>query len=677
VTQRLNTQNRPAQNKSAEDRYGQNGCAQNRYALFVWLGLVFFAINLITRIGLFLFEGGLGDDANLFSVFGIFIIGAIYDLAALSWLLIPFVLIALLSGAGAKGRVINGMASTLLFALFVIGFVFESFSEFIFWNEFSSRFNFIAVDYLIFTREVIGNIQESYPLPLLLSGVFLISGLILWPTWRRVWRAAHGETPSFRGRLGRSLLLLLLPALFFFALGEAPHELTPTPAARELASNGLYSFFRAFRNNELNYPQYYKTLPDKQVNQLLYAATHTGSDAQNHKQAISDDGIYQALQHHQKPIKSKGPRPRNLVLVSIESLGSDYVDAFDGEKGLTPRLDALAKESLIFTNLYATGLRTVRGLEALSLSVPPTPGRAVLMREKNKQLQTLGSIFQEQGFDALYLYGGYSIFDNMKDFFGGNHYQVVDRTDISDENVSYETIWGVADEDLFQQTLKELDQKAEAGRKFFAHVMTTSNHRPYAYPEHRVSIPSHTGRSGAVQYTDWAIGHFIDQAKKRSWFKDTLFVFVADHTSHGRGRTDIPPENYRIPLIIYSPNFILPERDERMASQIDVAPTLLSLMGIEHDSCLFGQNLQDTAHYKPRAFMANYLTLGYMESGLIVELRPKQQVRVVEAESGAIVDQSQPEIQVMINRAISFYQGASDYLLQYGAAEMGRPNKIN
>jgi len=219
------------------------------------------------------------------------------------------------------------------------------------------------------------------------------------------------------------------------------------------------------------------------------------------------------------------------------------LEAFVGNCWLTPNLSGLVKDSRSFHNLYATGLRTVRGLEAITLSLPPTPGRAVPIRTRNKGMMSLGSVLNEQGYKSVYLYGGYSFFDNMEDFFSGNGYEVFDRTDIDDKDIHHETIWGVADEDLFTLSLDTIDQLSQNNDPFFAHIMTTSNHRPYTYPEGRIDIPSKTNREGAVKYTDWAIGDFLARAKTKPWFEKTVFVLVSDHTPRGRGRSDWPPEN--------------------------------------------------------------------------------------------------------------------------------------
>ena len=445
--------------------------------------------------------------------------------------------------------------------------------------------------------------------------------------------------------------MLLLPFVSFFVVSDTPRELIRSGSARELAANGYYEFGRAFLANDLDFRTFYHTMSEKE------ALTELKAEFLREGTEIAAKRLANPLE---RVITAPGAaKPFNVVLVSIESLGSDYVEFFGGLKGLTPNLDRLAREGLAFTQLYATGLRTVRGLEALSLSIPPTPGHSVLMRKDNTRFQTLGGVFKELGYDALYIYGGYSLFDNMKQFFGGNGYTVIDRAAIARENVSHETIWGVADEDLFRQAIREIDARTAAGRKVFAHVMTTTNHRPFTYPAGRIDIASGSGREGAVKYTDWAIGDMMREAATRPWFKDTLFVFVADHTSKGRGRTDLPPENYRIPLILYAPGLVIPRVVDWVASQIDVGPTLLAQLNVSYTSRFFGHDILTDGQAHQRAFMANYLTVGYMEDGLVVELAPKRRVRVMDAATGRPVSKDDPKVAHLIAEAIAHYQAAT------------------
>jgi phosphoglycerol transferase MdoB-like AlkP superfamily enzyme len=624
---------------------------QSRYASIPVIILVYVGLSMALRIGLMVYEG----NSQLLPptvCAEILMIGVIYDLAAVSWMLIPFMLNAFFWPVSDRGRRLHAWSTSILLSAGLGAVLFGLVAEVLFWNEFSARFNFIAVDYLVYTREVLGNIEQSYPLGWIFSGLAAVALIMIVVIVPPVWRLAKRQSPTWKRRGLITIGYACVPIAGFFLLTEAPHQILENPLQRELASNGPYSLFRAFRNNDLSYDRFYATLPEGEI------ATVLKGELEEAKLGGTEEAGPNGFSHR---VSTIGPMvKKNVILVSIESLGSDYVESFGGREGLTPNLTALTRDSLTVQNLYATGLRTVRGLEAITLSVPPTPGRAVPIRERNKGMLSLGSVLKSNGYDAMYLYGGYSFFDNMKDFFTGAGYEVLDRTDISSDHIHHETIWGVSDEDLFDFALTQFDARAQSGTPFFGHIMTTSNHRPYTYPDGRIDIPSKSGRDGAVKYTDWAIGDFLAKARTKPWFKDTVFVFLADHTSHGRGRTDLPPENYRIPMWIYAPGFIAPKRIDWITSQIDVAPTLLGLLNIPYDSSFFGQDILHSGQTHQRAFMANYLTVGYMEDGLVVSLGPNQRVRVQRADDGSAVDLTDPAARNLVREAISYYQSASE-----------------
>jgi membrane-anchored protein YejM (alkaline phosphatase superfamily) len=290
--------------------------------------------------------------------------------------------------------------------------------------------------------------------------------------------------------------------------------------------------------------------------------------------------------------------------------------------GLTPNLDRLAGQSLWLSNLYATGTRTVRGLESLTLSVPPTPGEAIVKRPDNGGLFSLGQLFAAHGYDSTFLYGGFGYFDNMNDFFGKNGFRIVDRAAMTAPEIAFANIWGVADESLYGRAMREADGDFARGQPFFQLVMTTSNHRPYSYPDGRIDIPSKSGREGAVKYTDWAIGDLLAKARQKPWFKDTLFVIVADHCAGSDGRTALPLNRYRIPLFVYSPAHVKPQRIERLVGQIDVAPTLLGLLHWNYDSRFFGKDILRMTDADERALLSNYQHLGLLDRQRLVVLSP-------------------------------------------------------
>lgn len=634
-----------------------------RYLTLLWITGIFLAVNLLVRAGLMMFDGA-SENFALQRIVQIFAVGTVYDLAAAAYVVAPFALLALVWPNKPWGRTTHAALASGFIVAALAGMLFTAVSEFVFWNEFSARFNFIAVDYLIYTHEVIGNIRESYPVNAVLAGIATAAGAFFFVIRRPFWRAANADGATFGRRAIVTGLVLALPILSASLVDDRLHEGIFPPAARELAGNGYYEFMRAFRSNDLDYRLFYKTLPQSAAE----------SELKSHFTGIAANAAASPAPFPQEhTIAAQGPlKPLNVILVSIESLGADYVESFGGRKGLTPHLDRLAAQGLMFTEMYATGLRTVRGLEALTLSIPPTPGHAVPMRKHNKGFQTIGGVLHSLGYEPLYLYGGYSYFDNMNDFFGGNGYTVIDRSAISREQIAHENIWGVADEDLFRQAIREIDARTHDGKKVFAHIMTTTNHRPFTYPDGRIDIPSGSGRDGAVKYTDWAIGAFMKEASGRPWFKETLFVFIADHTSHGRGRTDLPPENYHIPMIIYAPDIVPARKIDTVASQIDVAPTVLGLLNVSYTSRFFGQDILNEGRNHPRAFMSNYLTVGVMEEGVVVELSPKRRVRVLDVRTGKPQLASDPRTERVINEAIADYQIATEELRGDWAEPDGR-----
>ena len=344
------------------------------------------------------------------------------------------------------------------------------------------------------------------------------------------------------------------------------------------------------------------------------------------------------------------------MLIVMESLSADYMTSFGNTKALTPNLDALAAQGLFFTDLYATGTRTVRGLEAVTLSVPPTPGQSIVRRPGNDNLSSLGFVFKDRGYDTKFIYGGYGYFDNMNAFFSGNGFDIVDRNTMSKEEINFANVWGVCDEDMFTRSIKEADASVAAGKNFFHLVMTTSNHRPYTYPEGRIDIPVKSGREGGVKYADYAVGKLVKDVAAKPWAKDTIFVFIADHMAGIAGKTELGPEKYHIPMIIYAPGFVKPQRYTELASQIDMAPTLLGLMNFSYASKFYGADLLHSNTAPQRSFISNYQKVGLVKQGTLTLLEPKQKNEQFNWPDMKRVAAPDP---TRISDAIAYYQSAS------------------
>ena len=628
-----------------------------RFRPLLWLGMVFLATTTLTRLALLVATGS-GVPATPANWAYAFAVGLGYDLLAFAYFSWPLVLALWLLPrrwlAGRQVRIAVGALSLLL--LFVLLFV--AVSEWTFWEEFQSRFNFIAVDYLVYTTEVIGNIRESYPIGLILSVLALV-GIGVFVATRR-WRRIHGDSVGFGGRSWLVGAWLAVSVLGTGLVSGDMKDRRDNTYVNELAGNGMYQFFAAYRSASLDYARYYRSVPLPEA------------FAQVRRQLAGPGVVFDDATGIARHIDSARPqRKLNVVLVSVESLSAEFSGLYGRPETLTPRLDALARDSLLFTNLYATGTRTVRGLEALSLSVPPTPGESIVKREHNEGLFSLASVFNANGYKSLFLYGGYGAFDNMNQFFGSNGYEVHDREEIPKARIHQENIWGVADEDLYTMSMDVFDRAHAQGKPFFAHVMTTSNHRPYTFPEGRGPWPQGK-RESAVSYTDWAIGDFLRRARGKPWFADTVFVITADHCASSAGIAALPAFRYRIPMWIYAPGHVAPGRVAALTSQVDIPPTLLGLLGIDYDSQFYGTDVFQRPPGKERAFIGTYQLLGYLRGETLVQLSPHRKVDTVRP--SLVDDAGQPaiaEAPQLTLQAISDYQTAA-YRFSHGLMRTAR-----
>ncbi len=528
-----------------------------------------------------------------------------------------------------------------LFFIFVFTLLFVAVSEIIFWDEFSTRFNFIAVDYLIYTTEVIGNIKESYPVRTILSAIISISLVVTWLLRHRLFTIAE----SNKGQVWHNLIISI-GGLFIFILAASALNATDfsrNSYANELADNGWRSFVSAARQNKLDYKSLYATRPDTEV--LADLAQLSGKDE------------LRATHLPSPPVRLA--KQNNVIVLMMESMSAEYMATFGNRENLTPNLDRLAQEGILFSQLYATGTRTVRGLEALSAALPPQPGMSVVRWPNITNLNTLGSVLGDQGWQTHFIYGGYGAFDNMNSYFDAQGYKVTDRTNFKEGLVKFENVWGVADEHLFDQALIEFDKDHSAGHPFFAHIMTTSNHRPFTYPDGRIDIPSHSGRKGGVKYADYAIGRFIEMAKNKPWFENTIFLIVADHCASSAGKAKIPVSRYHIPAIIYAPQFLTPRQVDTLSSQIDLVPTLLSLLGLGNQDHFVGRDILKTSPSEGRALMSTYQNLGYLKGDQMIVLQPKRKIEAFSVSSNQKDAQSIPVDSNLANQAIAYFQGAS------------------
>jgi phosphoglycerol transferase MdoB-like AlkP superfamily enzyme len=618
---------------------------KNRFSILVIMILFFIAVNFATRI--VLMAVALGQvNLNIITILKTFGIALFYDFVTSTYFFIPLAIYLSIVPQKIFKSKINRIFVFAIMFINIYLIIFTSFSEWFFWDEFGKRFNFIAVDYLVYTHEVINNILESYPIPLLLSIILLISIGVFYFIYKKTdgFDEAFSSKEPLISRFAIGVFFLMLPVLFFNVLNkQSLSSVSEDQYNNELAKNGVYSLFSAFRNNTLDYDEFYRTKPIDVVMSNLYKLV-----------GFNDK--------HTKFIKKTGPEKRyNVILIMVESLSAEYMGIFGDTKNLTPHLDNLTKKSLFFDHFYATGTRTVRGMEAVTMSVPPTPGRSIIKRPDCHNMFSVGFIFNQKGYENKFIYAGEGYFDNMNDYFSHNGFDIVDRLNFSSDEITFSNVWGVCDEDLLNKVLKESDKTYKSGKPFFNFVMTTSNHRPYTYPDGKIDIPSHTGRIGGVKYTDFAINQFIKKAKNKPWFKNTIFIILADHNGGSAGKTSLPAWRYKIPLIIYAPHIIKPQTVSKLSSQVDLMPTLFSIMNWSYKSKFYGDDILSSA-FKERAFIGNYQKLGLLRDKKLTILTPDKKVReylIVDQKLRSVKYKDIKPLDKNVLDIITYYQSAS------------------
>ncbi len=625
--------------------------------------LLFAGANFFLRI-YFLITQSISIDFNAFELLKVFFIGLFFDALALGYIAVVPLFYHLICNNSFFNHQKHQIFLKIFYLALLVVITFSFFSEIIFFDEFQARFNFIAVDYLIYTQEVIGNIFESYPMFVILSAIALIAIGIFYFTAKKFIIIKQNY---FLSRLKNFVIYILFLGFAFASVdSNKVDKFFSNNYLKEISWNGIYQLFSAYRNNQIDYEKFYKTIDKSQAISGLQSLI---SSQEINSKFLNNDSLDRIISGK----KNIQEAHYNVILVAMESLSADFMNSFGANNNLTNNLDKLAKQGLFLTNLKATGTRTVRGLEAITLSIPPTPGNSIVRRPNNENLFTIASPLIERGYEAKFIYGGDGYFDNMNYFYENNGFKIVDRPKFTKEEISFNNVWGVADEDLYDKTIKEADLSFENGKKFISLVMTTSNHRPYTYPDGKIDIPSKTNRDGAVKYADYAIGEFIKKAQKKKWFDQTIFVFVADHCAGSAGNIEVPVWRYQIPAIFYAPKIIKPQIYSQNASQIDIAPTILGMMNLTYYSKFFGIDLLNNQNNKnsknnnrERSFISTYSDLGYLEGDKLYLLKLKKEQKFFQVEfkkfgyDGSLETPIAEFDEAMINRQIQYYQVATD-----------------
>jgi phosphoglycerol transferase MdoB-like AlkP superfamily enzyme len=586
------------------------------YAGILQMLLIGLALLSLSRIALVAWQWDRVQATGLSAA--IFVQGIRADLILLGYFAAIPLLIAPLVAHRISGRFwTTAMVYWATFALVFILFMELSSPQFI--MQYDIRPNRLFIEYLAYPREVFATLWKGFRGALIAGvGVTCLLGAAIFQLLRR----AASDTVMWPAR--KLLLVWPLVCLAVFmqvrsTMGHRPANpamfaLTGDAMVNSLVINSGWSVLTALRSmrDEAISSEIYGALPRAQVLAQVTAAPWL--------QGARFDHPALPTLHRQEAAIARA-RPLNLVIVLQESLGATFVESLGGLP-VTPELEKLKHEGWWFEQLYATGTRSVRGIEAVVAGYAPTPARSVVKLSLSQQnFYTLAAGLGQQGYQTEFVYGGEAHFDNMRSFFAGNGFQrIVDHTDM---RPAFTGSWGASDEDLFDKSLERLAQLHAANKPFFSLIFTSSNHEPFEFPDGKIALhdPRKQTVNNAVKYADFALGKFIRAAKQQAYWKDTVFLIVADHDNRVYGNSLVPIKKFHIPGLILGAD-IQPKRIAPIASQIDLGPTLLSLLGVSSEHPMIGRDFARDSTTPGRAMMQFDNYFAWLEGGAATILRP-------------------------------------------------------
>ena len=588
----------------------------------LWFFSIGLLITTMSRFCLFLwFYPRISETKDFWLLFPI---GLRMDVLLLSHLaVLPTLLILLLPNRMLLK--IEGFIRYFLLA-FLLLTLFMELATPSFLIQYDTRPNRLFIEYLIYPKEVFSMLFKGFLGVLVLAiGVLVTIGYFLLKKSKNWFSVESGSSYGFK-----LLVFPLVAFLLFFGARSSLTSIRPINASdaifskdqftNSIALNSLYTVGYALYSlkHEEDMIKMYGKLPVEEALERVRKYMVVDSDG------FSDPEIPTL---HRNGSPGNSGKPLNLVIILEESIGAEYVGSLGGLP-LTPNFDALTHEGLFFRNLYATGTRSVRGIEAVLTGFLPTPSTSVVKLGKaQRDFFSLAEILRRNGYSTSFLYGGSANFDNMASFFNGNGFEeIIDERDFKETDYVYKGTWGVCDESLFKKGNELFKSYGE--KPFFALMFSSSNHEPFEFPDGKITLydPEKATVNNAIKYADYAIGEFFKMAKKEDYYKNTVFLVIADHNTRTWGSELIPVNKFHIPALVIGPGIQEDVVYEKLCSQIDIPPTLLDLIGIDAETPMVGRDLLKLPDTVPgRAIMQFHTTNAFRSGNDLIVLQPHKE----------------------------------------------------
>ncbi|WP_322113544.1 LTA synthase family protein [Leptospira paudalimensis] len=531
------------------------------------------------------------EKIDFFLILKAFLIGFRFDLVTVSIVLVGFYILSIWEYA-SKFRFYKNLWLVTPLILYPIG-VLHLFADLLYFENANKHIGYEAIVFLGDLDVLISSAFSEAPFKILSFLFFIVAyvyGIRIWFLKNKIGYQSYESEPK-RFSIPTVVIWLLF---FFLGLRGGPQE-SPLRASEaiisddalinQIALNGIYTTINDFKSQSI--PKHLKMSDAEMLSIVKEEVQFEGSEFVN-------DPNFPLLR---KLNEIPGKKPTNVVLVIQESWTGKFVwpmsDGIFLGKEVTPYYNQLARKGHSFKRFYANGGRTSNALLSVLTSIPDRPGlTAIRTPQILSNFSALGNIFSELGYETSFITGDDLKFDSLVTILPHFGFKtLIGKEDFRKEGYKIGA-WGYDDEHLYTKALETMDAYEKEKKPFVMTILTMTTHYPYKVPDKKYEIFDSNVTDydylNTYHYSDAALEVFMKEIQKRKYFEDTLFVFVGDHTHH---RYLSYFEDRMVPFLLYAPNHIKPKLDERIASQLDVLPTILGAIGKKTYFAGFGKNL--------------------------------------------------------------------------------------
>ncbi len=557
--------------------------------LFISLPLRIYVIGLIILflLRIVLVAYAYDQPVHLFSkeIITTFLIGIQFDTSVLCYVLVlPFILM-FLQRFSEKLKFLN-IFILIYISFFMTLLVFIGIADIPYFKFFLNRFSDSALQWLGSFKVVFEMIVQNTANLLFTIAAIIFSVACFVLIWKVIKKRIQADQVKEKISIKEIGLFILFSFFIFIGIrgtheqplrqGDAFH--CNDPLLNQIGLNPAYTLLRS----------YFTRVNLMEVNEAI----------KNTKDILKIDKAIEEISPFARKISSDSAmRKYNVVLVLMESMSANYLQAFGSKDHLTPNIDSLCNNSCFFTNAYSAGIHTNNGIFSSLFSFPAMKRIRPMSTVPLLKYSGLPYTLKQNGYKTIFFCPHSESFDNIGVFIPLNHF---DKLYSSKDYPAEKSIgaFGVADDYLFDFALKTLDEQ-KSDQPFFATILTASNHEPYTIPDYyKKEFTKMSDRS--VSYADWAIGKFINDVKNKPWFENTIFIFSADHGLNvGENKYEMALSYNHIPILFYAPKILGAKQLNNYMGQIDIFPTLMGLMNTSFINNTLGTDVLS----KPRECM--------------------------------------------------------------------------